>query len=442
MKTDKIFYQRFVLLVFIGFFNLLPSFSSNILHAEEIVRSAVNLKDLISEGLSNNRDLATSLEEWEATKHRAPQASALPDPTAGTAIMGEDLETPLGPQKNIYEFEQMIPFPGKLLEKRRMATAEAHGAEAKFKETRRDVILKISETYYDLYATDNIVQTVEEIQDILKKFEAIAQNRYASQSGSQRDVAKAQAEVSQALERLFVLRQQRNTLEALLNSLLNRNPSSKIENLTKPEVPALSPALDQLLELARKNRPELQGASAMLERQKHATALSKYEYAPDFSVGFQYIEIGNGTTTNIDDGRDAWMIPLKITLPLWQNRITPGVQEAKRSLNASEARLKQEENLTDYEVKGAYYHLTSAKQVIDLYENALLPEAELAFHSDQAGYEAGKVDILNLIDSERIYLNAKIAYYQAQADTLKNFAALERAVGINLTNEGETHESH
>ena len=64
--------------------------------------------------------------------------------------------------------------------------------------------------------------------------------------------------------------------------------------------------------------------------------------------------------------------------------------------------------------------------------NALLPQAKLAFYSDQAGYEAGRTDVLNFLDSEEVYLNAKIAYYQALADALKSFAAIERAVGVDM----------
>ena len=61
----------------------------------------------------------------------------------------------------------------------------------------------------------------------------------------------------------------------------------------------------------------------------------------------------------------------------------------------------------------------------------------MAFRSDQAGYEGGKTDILNLIDSERVYLNAKIVYYQVLAETLKNFAAIERITGMGLLKEND-----
>ncbi len=399
--------------------------------------SSLTLGSLTKEALANNRELQAAREQLQAVKHRVPQSSALPDPTVGYAIMGPDLETPLGPQRDIYEFEQMIPFPGKLLEKRKMARAEVDATQAQLKAVERDVILKVSEAYYDLYAVEVTLQVTEEIQDLLKKFEAVAQARYSSQKGEQRDVAKAQAEVSDTIQRVFILRQQKQTLVALLNALLNRNSNTQFDKITQPELPKSALSLDQLLDEARQNRPELLEAKAMLKKDQHANSLAKYEYAPDISVGFQYTRIGVGNSTDPDAGRDAWMIPLKFTVPLWQNRIVPAVQEARRTLNSSEAKLGQMENLTEYEIKSAYYRFTTAKQTVELYENALIPEAELAFRSDQAGYEAGRTDILNLIDSERVYLNARIAYYQALSEALKSYAAIERTVGMDLSNKGE-----
>jgi len=394
--------------------------------------ASVSLEEFIKEALTNNRELAAAREELQAAKHRVPQSSALPDPTAGYAIMGPDVMTMRGPQEEIYEFEQMIPFPGKLVEKRKMAVAEVDAASAKLKAVAREVILKVSETYYDLYAVQSTISVVEEILEVLMNFESIAQSRYASQQGEQRDVAKAQAEVSQTLERLFVLRQQKETLTALLNSLLNRKSSLELVQITEPKLPGLNQSLEDLLAKAQQNRPELLEAVAMRNKDQHANALAKYENAPDISVGFQYTRIGNGETSDPEDGQDAWMIPLKVTLPLWQNRIGPAVLEAKRNLKSSEAKLQETENLTTYEIKNAFYRFNTARQVVELYRNALIPQAELAFRSDQAGYEAGRTDVLNLIDSEGVYLNAKVAYYQALSEALKSFAAIERVAGINI----------
>lgn len=402
---------------------------------EDAGSDRLRYEQVIAEAIERNPELRAAKEEWRAATLRIPQASALPDPTVGYMLMGEMLETRVGPQEDVFEAEQRIPFPGKLWEKRRMAAAEAQASQAQLRMTELDVILKVSDTYYDLYAVDAVIGAVEELDEALKKFERIAQARYAAQGGSQRDVAKAQAEVSDVLQRLVMLRQQRQTVAALLNALLDRDPQTPVGPAEKPALPTVSLRLEELLTMAKTHRPELGEASAMVKRAHHAKTLAKLAYVPDLSVGFQYNQIGSGMTSDRDDGRDAWMVPLKINVPLWQNRLIPSVLEAKRNLRANQAKLAQAENLTEYEVKDAYYRFTAARQVVEVYQTALIPEAQVAFQSDQAGYEAGRTDVLNLIDSERVYLNAHVAYYQALAEALKSFAALERAVGTTLVAE-------
>jgi len=396
-------------------------------------RALYDLDSLIEEALLRNPQVQAMEARWLAAKERVPQASSLPDPTLGYTVMGPMLETRLGPQKDMYEFEQMIPFPGKLAERRKMASAETQAAEAQLNRTKQDLILKISQVYWDLYGVQASLKTTEDIRELLNQLEGIAQARYASQQGSQRDVAKAQAEVSDILQRMFVLRQQKQTLLASLKSLLNSHEEDfDIGEISSPEIPAPNLSLSELLEHSKANRPELWEAAALEKRETHAEALSKYEYAPDISVGFQYFKIGEGDTSEADDGRDAWMVPIKFTIPLWQNRVVPALQEAKKNRQAAQETLRDTENSSEFEVKNAYYQFTTAKQIIDLYENALIPQVEMAFQSDKAGYESGQTDVLNLVDSERVYLNSKLAYYQAVSEALKNFAMLERAVGLDL----------
>ena len=390
------------------------------------------LEQWLTEAHARNPALRAAREEAAASRQRIAQAWALPDPSFGTMVMGDMLETRVGPQEHVYEVEQLVPFPGKLWQQRAIAKAEAAAQATGAEGVAQDVARDIATAYYDLYAVDATIRDVEDILEQVKQFEQIAQSRYASQGGGQREVAKAQVEVSQTLERLFVLRQQRDTLIARVNALLGRREDTPIGPVAEPSRPQLTGTLEELLARARTGRPEVRQAEALVSRARHAKRLAGFETLPDVSVGFRYVDIGNGTTTQPNDGQDAWMIPLMIRVPLWANRTIPAIREAAGSLRAREASLEDAENRTAFEVRDRYYRVVTAARLVELYENALIPEAELAFRSDYAGYEAGRQDALNVIDSERTYLNAKIAYYQTLADYLKQMAELERAVGQPL----------
>ena len=126
------------------------------------------------------------------------------------------------------------------------------------------------------------------------------------------------------------------------------------------------------------------------------------------------------------------MFPLRFNIPLWQNRIIPEIQEAQKLEEAQKAKLLAAKNQTFFEVKDAYFRFTSASKIADLYGDAIVPQAKLALSADQAGYEAGKSSFLDLLDSERVYLNAKLSGIQFHAEALKSYADLSWATGLDL----------
>ena len=168
----------------------------------------------------------------------------------------------------------------------------------------------------------------------------------------------------------------------------------------------------------------------MASKTHYAKRLAQLAYIPDVNVGFQYTQVGKDMDGN--NGKNTWMFPLRFNIPLWQNRIIPEIQEAQKLEEAQKAKLIAAKNQTFYEVKDAYYRYKTASKIADLYETAIVPQAKLALSADQAGYESNKTDFLNLLDSERVFLNAKLSQAQSRAETLKAYADLVWAAGLDL----------
>ncbi len=397
----------------------------------------LSLEDLIHSAKEKNPGILAARAEWLATKNKISIDSALPDPMGGYDLMGAMTETAMGPQKNRFMISQEVPFPVKLWQKGKMAQNEAKAAYERYRAIYRDQINKLTKLYYDLYFVDSSIEVIEEVQNLLKKFEAVAQARYANIGGAQRDVAKAQAEVSLSLEKLFMLRQQRETLVAMMNALLDENPMNSLGRASPPQKPELTLSLDELVNIASKNRQEIKEMEALVAKSEHARALAKLAYIPDVNVGFEWTRVGDGTTMDPQDGRNSWMFPLRFNIPLWQNRIIPEIREAEKMVQANKSKALEAKNTAFYEVKDAYYRFSSAMQIVELYEAALIPEAQLALSADQAGYESGKTDFLNLLDSERVYLNAKLTQVQIFTEALKSHADIVRAAGLGLEQETE-----
>lgn len=426
-----------VLIMSIGVLTAAPSLSAN--ETPQTV-STLNLSDLVSQALEKNPEVVAAKAEWLASKKRIMASWALPDPVGEYDIMGSMVETRTGPQENNFMISQEVPFPAKLWEKRKKAKVEADASYARYRALERDITTKLTKLYYELYYIDASLDTFAEIKELLKKIEGVAQSRYSSSAGSQRDVAKAQTEFSMNLEKLYMLEQQRESVAAQINALLNRDPMLPLGKTTLPSKPAIKNSLVELVNLAVSHRQEIKEAEAMVSQTRYSKRLAQLAYIPDVNVGFAYTNVGSGMTNDPHDGKNTWMFPLKVNLPIWQNRIIPEIQEAKKLEEAQTAKLLAVKNQTFFEVKDAYYRFESASKIADLYDVAIIPQAKVAFSSDQAGYESGKMDFLNLLDSERIYFNAKLSQIRFYTEALKAYADLAWATGLDWDDENKEQD--
>ena len=160
--------------------------------------------------------------------------------------------------------------------------------------------------------------------------------------------------------------------------------------------------------------------------------LAKWRYVPDLTTGFNYIDIGDGQTSQPNDGDNAWNVMFTINLPIWEPVLRANLREAKAQAELSRARYEEAQTRTEFEVTDAYVRWETAKNLVDLYRTAVIPQAEQALDAAEAAYRAGQADFLNLLDSERVWLSAQLTYWRAYSDTAKFLAALERAVGVEL----------
>ncbi|MFA5159603.1 MAG: TolC family protein [Candidatus Omnitrophota bacterium] len=418
-----------ILILTIPFFSIISS-----AQAEEKpqIPQTLHLQDLIQQALEKNPEILAVKAEWLASKKRILASWALPDPVGEYDFMGSMVETRTGPQKNRFVISQDVPFPAKLWEKRKIAKAESEAAYARYRALERDITDKLTRLYYELYYIDASLDTLAEVKGLLKKIEGVAQARYSNRSGTQRDVAKAETEFSMNLEKLYMLEQQRESVTAQMNALLDRDPMAAIGKVTLPGKPVLKKTLVELINLAVQNRQEIKEAEAMASKTRYSKRLAQLAYLPDMNVGFEYVRVGSGTTTESNDGKNSWMIPFKVNLPIWQNRIIPEIQEARKLEEAQKAKLLAAKNQTFFEVKDAYYRFESASKIADLYEVAVIPQAQLAFSADQAGYESNKSSFLDLLDSERVYLNARLSGVRFYTEALKAYADLVWATGLDL----------
>src|SRR3990172_8052820 len=404
--------------------------------AQDENKDLTSLKSLVEEALRNNPEIKAGRARWEASTKRPSQVSTLPNPTIGVRYMnvsfdrltlGEDDFTEFG----IISASQEFPFPAKLSLKGKIAKEEAEAEEEFSEATVKRVLADLKEAYYEWYLVNKSIEITSKNKELIEKFVKIAEAKYAVGRGIQQDVIKAQVELSGFIERLELLGQKKEVLEAKIRSILGRPPDSPIGKPEEVKKSELKLSLDELYKLTESKSPILLAQKNLIERNDEAIKLAKKEYFPDFVVDFEWINRGEFTS----DGpfADMWQVRVGFIVPLyfWRKERF-GVEEALYQLEE----MKEEYNNTtlniSFTVKDKYITAKTSEKLLDLYSKGIIPQAALSLDSAIAGYQVGNVDFLTLLDNLVTLFNFELSYYTQLAEYQKALARIEENIGMVL----------
>ena len=391
-------------------------------------------EDYVSYALLNNAGLRAGYSRWMAALQKVPQVKSLPNPTVGYSYFIESIETRVGPQRHRFELMQMIPFPGKLGLRGEAAFAAAKAEGARFEQEKRNVLFRVKDAYYEYYYLAQAIRVTEENVGLLTRLEEVASQQVRA-GASQQDMLRAQVELGKLQDRLASLRDMRGVIEARLNAELNRPITTPIPWVR--QISGHTPVLtqDELFAFTRDGNWELRSLDFDIEKSRKAVALARKEFYPDIGVGVGYVATGEaqaGAMNPDDNGKDAVAVMVSVSLPVWRGRLKGGLEEARAALAAATEARQHRENMLLSQVRIALYRYNDAVRQVRLYGETLIPKGEQALSSAEAGYRAGKVDFVNIIDSERQLLAFHLAYERALADQQQRLAELEMLAGRPL----------
>lgn len=373
----------------------------------------LSLATLIEEMAARSPEIKAARERWEAAQAVVPQVQTLPDPRLQFGYQRMPMIEPL--QGAMYGFGQEIPFPGKLRLRGEIAQREAERLEQEYLATRLRHIAALKETYFTLHFVHKSTEIVEKNKTLLVQFEKTAKARYSVGQAAQQDVFRAQVEISRVLDRLAVLEQQKESLHAAINRLLNRPPADPLGTPEEIQIPILTLSLPELARRAEAFSPALLASSKGIERNEQAVSLARRQYYPDFDLN----ALGTRNDRINDNG---YQVMLAIKIPLfYETKQRQGVREALAGLAGAREDLTATRQDILFQVKDAFVQTQRAERLITILRDAIIPQSTLALQSAQASYGVGKVDFLTL-------LNSLLALQESQLELHGEMAAHEKAV--------------
>ncbi len=368
--------------------------------------------------------MALAAARTEAARARIGPAGRWPDPAVQLALMNRNLPRlgiadPLG--MNQIQVMQMIPVAGKTGLAVRAARAGADAEAERGRETWQEVRADAAMRFFDLYQADATIRVMREGRTLLQEALRSAEAMYATGEGSQSAVLRAQVELARMDEGLLRMAAMRQSMAAAINALGGLPLDAPV---APPELPAFPspPAGDSLEALALTRRPMLAAGALDATASEFLARRAGREIWPDLTVGVIY-----GQRPMPDGGTDRMAsFMLGFTLPL-----TPG---SRQGAMATEARAMHAMALaelasmrldTRIRVGALSAELGRTTATRTHYRTTLLPELEAGAASALAGYRAGRVDFMTLMETAMALIGARQELVRLDAETGRAWAELE-----------------
>lgn len=392
-------------------------------------QEAPALESLIREALENNPGLESSRYREEATEQRIDQMRSWMPPN----LKYQFNRQPLGVMGQVdfmsmhtYSLSQMIPFPGKISARVDMERANYEMSSFDRSDDEVQLAAKVKETYYELWMMEKKLEVNRDLQELLENFVASAERMYEVGMAGLEAVLSAQTNLSKLRTEERTLFNDYNKLLAMLNQLLDREPDTAlgtIMTLPAEDIPYDAAELERRM-LDR--RPDIQAMRSGIDMNQAEIRSARREYYPDIMVDVMYMQMPGGMQDQV-----GAMVSLQIPLAPWSsNMVTKRVSEAQSERRSREKLLENMTSMARSEIRQAMLDLETQRDVIRLYREEVIPQAEQTAESALGSFQAGKTEYLMVLDSFRMLEMFRMEYYMAQAEFHKSVAELERQAGI------------
>jgi len=324
--------------------------------------------------------------------------------------------------------KQLIYDSGRTPAAIRDAKYSLAASAADYSDVEQTVVLGVRQSYYGVLAAEQLVVTQTQAGDLSELHLKEARARHDEGIAPKADVTKAEVEVSNAELGLIHAQSGVSLAYAALNNALGLPPTTSLKLTGQVKTLQEQPKLEDLLNMAYCNRPELKRIDAQIQ-----SAQAKVTVAGAATKPAVYLAGGDVWPRTISGtgpvNGSNWTIGVAVSQSIWDGGGTKArVEQAREAVGKLQADLANEKQQVGLEVQQAYLNVVEADQRM-IAAAKLVEQADENHRIAQGRYKEGVGPMIDVVDAETQLTAARTSYVQAQLDALVGRAKLDRATG-------------
>lgn len=316
------------------------------------------------------------------------------------------------------------------------AKAEALAAAAQFIKANQDVANTISSDYYALVTAQERLQAATDILQTAQTTQDAAEARLANGRATLPDVLNARADTAQATFDLEAADGNEKIARVTLAEAIGIEPSPDISIDAKRNAPlptALTLPIDQLIERAMADRPDLIAQMLEIRRANDEIRAAKSTYLPKIELS------GTAAQTSVWPSTDygklgqasepTWSAALSIQWTIFDG----GARKNQKALAESEKRqakdgLRDKRDQAQREVWSSYIAFRTALRQEEA-AVALLNAADTSYSASLDAYKYGVKNLVDVVTAQKQLATARLSSVSARSQVFTQAVQLEFVTG-------------
>lgn len=365
----------------------------------------LTLEEAIRVALESNPELRASGARVEAAAGRAYQAKKWTNPEL--ELNAEDWPVSNGggysDAKQTIGVAQTLPYPGKKGLDKRIGGAGVRVSEAEFGLRRTEVVRDVKAGFFRVLAAEQLVEVSTQLVAVAESSAGTARKRVEAGAAAYQEQLRAELQLEQARTELTGFERELGTARQAFVTILGR-PELKEARLSGALAEGPNAVLERGVEGWLERHPSAVAARANLDRAELGYRRARLEPYPDVKVGVSGGRLGETDQSIIQVG-------FSVPIPLI-DRGKGNKQEARANVSVAEAELQGVLQALERERATAQKRYGAAVEQVGNYRERILPKAEEALRLVRTGFEEGKFNFIDLVDTQRTAAEARLAYQQ------------------------------
>lgn len=390
---------------------LVSCFSMNAIRGQE-------LEKYIKIAVENSPGLQSRQFEYHARLEQTNEAGSLPNTTIGGGYFVQEAETRVGPQTAKLSVSQMFPWFGTLKAKKEATLQQAESSRYAIEDTKKELILKVKQQYYNLYLSKESVEVFENRLKILKTYEELALNNVQSGQSSMVDVLRIRMRVNELESQLENLKKELNTNKRIFNVLLNRDTGTDVvitDTLTLDGIEENGSVDDnpKLLQVVAMEKASLAAEKAVVK-----------EKAPSIGLGLDYVFVSERPMAMPDNGKDIVMPMVNFSIPLFSKKFTSKQKQLQLEQKALAFNKAEVKNTLQILYEKALVNAANAKEDYNV-QLTNSEQARLAEKVILTTYQTGALDFEQILEIQDLSLKYELDTVKSVVNYHNNKAIIE-----------------